>query len=116
MTERRHREPLPLGGEEGVPFSKGLLARHLVAAGVRADRAYELASRCEADLTATGRTALTLDRLDELALETLGNEQGANVARQLRLYRQVSELELPLLIPGGGAPGGGMWWGARALA
>jgi 2-phosphoglycerate kinase len=116
MSERRHREPLPLGGEEGVPFSKGLLARHLVAAGVRADRAYELASRCEADLTATGRTALTLDRMDELALEALGNEQGANVARQLRLYRQVSELELPLLILVGGATGTGKSTVATELA
>jgi 2-phosphoglycerate kinase len=116
MTERRHREPLPLGGEDGVPFSKGLLARHLVAAGVRADRAYELASRCEIDLNATNRTTLTLERLDELAHETLGAEQGGNVARQLRLYRQVSELELPILILVGGATGTGKSTVATELA
>ena len=38
-------EPLPLGGEDGLPYSKGLMARALMAAGVSAERAYELARR-----------------------------------------------------------------------
>ena len=43
MTDRRHRRPLPLGGEDGLPFSKGLLARSLTATGISTDRAYEIA-------------------------------------------------------------------------
>ncbi len=43
MSEKRHREPLPLGGEDGLPFSKGLLARAVIASGVPAEKAYELA-------------------------------------------------------------------------
>ena len=50
MTDRRFRQPLPLGGEDGLPFSKGLMARSLVAAGITADRAYELSLALEADL------------------------------------------------------------------
>ena len=41
MSERRHTDPLPLGGDE--PFSKGLMARALMRVGVSAVRAYELA-------------------------------------------------------------------------
>jgi len=51
VSERRHREPLPLGGEDGLPFSKGLLARALIATGVSPDRAYELALAADGDQT-----------------------------------------------------------------
>ena len=53
MSDRRYRQPLPLGGEDGLPFSKGLMARSLIAAGLSADRAYELAIAIENDLTAS---------------------------------------------------------------
>ncbi len=43
MTEPRHADPSPLGGADGLPYSKGLMARALMAAGVPAVRAYELA-------------------------------------------------------------------------
>src|SRR6185369_9824531 len=29
MTERRRADPLPLGGDDGLPYSKGLMAREL---------------------------------------------------------------------------------------
>ena len=71
-ASRRYRQPLPLGGEDGLPYSKGLMARALIAAGLSADRAYELALAVEADLAAAAAPATTLERLEELALETLG--------------------------------------------
>ena len=76
MSDRRYRQPLPLGGEDGLPFSKGLMARALIAAGFSADRAYELALAVEADLAATDRQSISFERLDELAHETLGDEAG----------------------------------------
>ena len=66
MSEKRHREPLPLGGEDGLPFSKGLLARAVIATGVPAEKAYELALTAEADLAAAGSRASSLERLQEL--------------------------------------------------
>ena len=55
MSERRRGGAL-LGGEEGLPYSKGLMARALIAAGVSAERAYEVARRIELDLNlAAGR-------------------------------------------------------------
>ena len=39
MIQRRAGDQRPLGDEE-LPYSKGLMARALIAAGVSADRAY----------------------------------------------------------------------------
>ena len=107
MTERRHRQPLPLGYEDGLPFSKGLLARALIAAGLTADRAYELALAVEADLTASGRQSTTLERLEQLAREILGEEDGARTMRRLRRYRDLYELDVPVILLVGGATGTG---------
>ena len=107
MTERRHRQPLPLGGEDGLPFSKGLMARALIATGLSADRAYELAMAVEADLAARDRPATTMERLEEMALETLGPEEGATAMQRLRRYRDLYELDLPLILLVGGATGTG---------
>ena len=107
MTERRHRQPLPLGGEDGLPFSKGLMARALIATGLSADRAYELAMAVAADLAAHDRPATTMERLEEMALETLGREEGATAMQRLRRYRDLYELDLPLILLVGGATGTG---------
>jgi 2-phosphoglycerate kinase len=107
VTERRHREPLPLGGEDGLPFSKGLLARALIATGVRPDRAYELALTAETDLAAAGGRAVSLERLHELAVEMWGEDEGAQVTRRLRLIRRIDDLDLPIILLVGGATGTG---------
>ena len=107
MSDRRYRQPLPLGGEDGLPFSKGLMARSLIAAGLSADRAYELAIAIENDLTARERQSTTLERIEEVALERLGHEEGATAMRRLRRYRDLYELDLPLILLVGGATGTG---------
>ena len=95
MSERRHREPLPLGGDNGLPFSKGLLARALIATGVPSARAYELALTAEGDLAAAGSRSLSMERLHELAVETWGEDEATAVVRRLRLLRRLDELDLP---------------------
>jgi 2-phosphoglycerate kinase len=107
VTERRHREPLPLGGDDGLPFSKGLLARALIATGVPSERAYELALTAEADLTAAGGRAVSIERLHDLAVEMWGDEEGARVIRRLRLSRRLDDLDLPIILLVGGATGTG---------
>ena len=107
MTERRHREPLPLGGEDGLPFSKGLLARALIATGVPPDRAYELALTAETDLTVAGGRSVSLERLHELAVEMWGEDEGAQVIRRLRLFRRIDDLDQPIILLVGGATGTG---------
>src|SRR5213078_1680950 len=107
VTDRRYRQPLPLGGEDGLPYSKGLMARALIAAGLSADRAYELALAVEADLAAQDRQATTLERLEEVAVQTLGAEDGHAAMQRLRRYRDLYELDRPIILLVGGATGTG---------
>lgn len=107
MTEPRHADPLPLGGGDGLPYSRGLMARALIAAGVPAVRAYELALRVGVDLTERGDDSVDLDRLEELAVEVLGENEGAQAVRRLRRYEALRELDLPIIVLIGGATGTG---------
>jgi 2-phosphoglycerate kinase len=99
--------PLPLGGEHGLPYSRGLMARALMAVGVAADRAYGLARLLGDDLASRGTDVVELDRLEELAIQRLGDVEGREAVRQLRRYQELRELDLPVLILVGGATGTG---------
>jgi 2-phosphoglycerate kinase len=107
MMEKRRGEPLPLGGEHGLPYSKGMMARALMAVGVSPQRAYHLARRVEHDLAARGQEVAELERLDELAVEILGEDEGGEAVRQLRRYRELRELDVPIVLLVGGATGTG---------
>jgi 2-phosphoglycerate kinase len=107
-SQPRHTEPLPLGGD-GVPYSKGLMARALTAVGVPTMRAHDLARRVEEDLRARGETVADLDRIEELA------EDDAAMGR-LRRYFALRELDLPVIVLLGGATGTGKSTVATELA
>jgi 2-phosphoglycerate kinase len=107
MRIPRRSDPLPLGGEHGLPFSKGMMARALMAVGVAPQRAYELARRIGDDLVSRGAEVAERERLDELAIEILGEDEGAEAVRQLRRYQELRELDLPILLLVGGATGTG---------
>jgi 2-phosphoglycerate kinase len=106
MTQRRHAEPLPLG-DDGVPYSKGLMARALIAVGVSPVRAHDLARRVEDDLNARSVAVVDLDRVRELAVDVLGDDGSDQAVRRLRRYRELRELDLPLILLVGGATGTG---------
>ena len=72
MTSAATRSPCPLGGDDGLPYSKGLMARALMATGVGAVAAYELARRIELDLDSSGCSSTTLERVEELAVRVAG--------------------------------------------
>ena len=94
MSERRYLAPLPLGGDDGPPWSKGLMARALAATGLTPTRAYELARRADADLARARRAiALDLDRLAELAAEVLGEAEGGRTMRRLRRLQALQQLD-----------------------
>jgi 2-phosphoglycerate kinase len=106
VRERRHGEPLPLGGDE-LPYSKGVMARALIAVGVAADRAYELARRLELDLAERGERAVGIDRLEDVAREILGEEEGERATLRLRRLREFQALDRPTILLVGGATGTG---------
>ena len=107
MTEPRRIMPLPLGGEHGLPYSRGLMARALMAVGVAPERAYALARRVGGDVDERGTDVVELGRLEALAVEILGEVEGTEALRQLRRYQELRELDLPLVILVGGATGTG---------
>jgi 2-phosphoglycerate kinase len=107
VSEARRIMPLPLGGEHGLPYSRGLMARALMAVGVAPDRAYALARRVGDDLASRLSDVVELDRLEALAVESLGELEGSEAVRQLRRYQELRELDLPVLILVGGATGTG---------
>ena len=106
MAERRML-PLDSGQSDGLPYSKGMMTRALMATGIPALRAYELAARIEQDLRGSGAQAVDLDRLQQLASEVLGADAGERTARRLRRFERLRALDLPIVILVGGATGTG---------
>jgi 2-phosphoglycerate kinase len=107
MSPRRYGEPLPLGEPGGLPYSKGIMARALVTAGVPMERAYEFAQAIELDLAERDVRSTDLERLEELACRVLGDEEGPEVVARLRRYAALQSLDLPILLLVGGTTGTG---------
>ena len=83
------------------------MARVLVAVGVSEEIAYELARRTEADLAARRATAVDLDSLRELAVDLLGESAGSRAVRRLQRFRDLQDLDLPVILLVGGGTGTG---------
>jgi 2-phosphoglycerate kinase len=105
-SQRRHGEPLPLGDAE-FPYSKGLMARALIAVGVPADRAYNLAQRIELDLAERGERSIDVERLQVLANEVLGDDEGERAVTRLRRLSDLQGLDVPIILLIGGSTGTG---------
>jgi 2-phosphoglycerate kinase len=84
-----------------------MMARALLAAGVSVDSAYELATRLELDLVATGGRAVEPERFEHLAAELLGEAEGARVVLRMRRLAALRSLDLPIVLLVGGATGTG---------
>jgi 2-phosphoglycerate kinase len=106
VSERR-KLPLDSGQSDGLPYSKGVMTRALMATGIPALRAYELAARIEQDLRGSGAQTVDFDRLQQLASDVLGSDEGERTARRLRRFERLRALDLPLVILVGGATGTG---------
>ncbi len=106
MSQRRHGEPLPLGDAE-FPYSKGLMARALIAAGVPPDLAYHFAQRIELDLAERGARSIDVDRLLVLSREVLGDAEGERAVNRLRRLSDLQALDVPIIVLIGGSTGTG---------
>lgn len=90
-----------------LPFSRGLLARSILAAGVDIDSAYRLVTRLETELRQDDIRTLTSDEIGERVGKLLDREESKGVARRYRLVRRIRHLPKPLVIYIGGASGTG---------
>ncbi len=105
MTGTGRRAQWPIWGEDELPYSKGVMARALMAGGLAAHQAYELAQRVELELENGG--SFDFDRVQELAVEQLGEEAGGRAVRRLRRVRDLQQLDEPVILLIGGATGTG---------
>src|SRR3712207_3632638 len=83
------------------------MARALMRAGVGVERAYELARSIERDLADQGKRTAEMGRIEELAVDVLGEADGALAIERLRRYAELDELEVPIIVLIGGATGTG---------
>ncbi len=89
------------------PFSRGLLARSIRAAGLELDHAYRLVTELEADLRAEAKRELSSGEIARRVADLLERTEGADAARRYRLVRRIHRLPRPLVIYIGGASGTG---------
>ncbi|MEM7585688.1 MAG: 2,3-bisphosphoglycerate-independent phosphoglycerate mutase [Acidobacteriota bacterium] len=98
------------------PFSRGLLARSIQAAGLDLDRAYRLVSELEKELRAADASVSTSAEIARHVADLLERFEGAGIAQRYRLVRQIHQLPRPLVIYVGGASGTGKSTVALELA
>ncbi len=89
------------------PFSRGLLARSVYAAGIDLDRAYGLLTELEAELRQEGVDRLASGEIARRVADLLERKEGPEAARRYRTVRRIGRLAKPLIIYIGGASGTG---------
>ena len=92
---------------ERQPFSRGLLARSIQAAGIDIDRAYYLVTQLEQQLTEEGLEEIRKEEIARRVAEILERFEGVSEAQRYRLMRRIQRLPRPLVIYIGGASGTG---------
>lgn len=102
--------------EGGLPYSKGLMAQAMSAAGVAPERAYEVARALEARLATEGRAEIPAAELRSLAAEVLEEREGSDAAQRFLDWQDLDRLERPLVVLLGGTAGVGKSTLATLLA
>lgn len=108
MNDMENHPDLEIVDEEyGLPFSKGLMAQSIMATGLPPERAYHVAREVESHLLDSGASTISLDHLQEIAQQVLGEEEGQSFTERYRRWRLLGDLEKPIIILVSGATGVG---------
>jgi len=109
-------EVVVVSREHGLPYSKGLMAQSMMAAGLPPGRSWELARAVEGRLAERGEPTIAVPELRELAETVLGDEVGEEAVRRFRQWQRLGRLDIPLVVLIGGAAGTGKSTLATLLA
>jgi 2-phosphoglycerate kinase len=94
-------------GKAGLPYSKGLMAQSVMAAGLPPYTAFHVAEVIEERLHAEDRVAIASAELRHLAARVLEEEVGATYADSYRRWQLAQDRKVPLIVLIGGATGTG---------
>jgi 2-phosphoglycerate kinase len=100
----------------GLPYSKGLMAQSIMAAGVSPERSFALARLIEERLAERGADEVSVVELRRLAEQVLRAEEGEPVMIRFRQWWRLGSLERPLIVLLGGVTGVGKSTLASQLA
>lgn len=104
---RARRHVTVRDGKAGLPYSKGLMATSVMAAGLPPYEAFHVAEVIEERLHAENRVAVGSAELRQIAALVLEEEVGLSYADNYRLWQQAQERKVPLIVLIGGATGVG---------
>jgi 2-phosphoglycerate kinase len=116
MSQSRKPSVIISDREPGLPYSKGLMASRVMATGLSAFRAYQVAERIEEILLERGQPTVTSQELGQVAVAVLQEMAGDRYAKNYVKWQQVERLDVPLVILIGGATGVGKSTIATQLA
>jgi 2-phosphoglycerate kinase len=114
--ERGGGEVVVVRSDYGLPYSKGLMAQSIMAAGVSPERSFALARRIEERLAERGAEEVSVVELRRLAEQVLRAEEGELVMTRFRQWWRLGSLERPLIVMLGGVTGVGKSTVASQLA
>ena len=109
-------DELVVVGEQGVPFSKGLMAQAFMATGLAPEQAYSVAAAVERSEKRRGHTAVSRSQLRTIARRTLGPAEGDLLIERIDQWQSLRRNEVPVVILIGGATGVGKSTLATQLA
>jgi 2,3-bisphosphoglycerate-independent phosphoglycerate mutase len=94
-------------GDQSQPFSRGLLARSLIAAGFDTDRAYRIAIEVQSELLREGVESVANVELARRIADHVERLEGRDSASRYRTMRRIRRLPRPLVLYLAGATGTG---------
>lgn len=116
MTAEKTQQILISDKEQGLPYSKGLMASQVMVTGLSPVRAYQVAEAIEDRLRAGREPSVTSAELEEVAVSVLEDVAGQRYAKNYLRWREVEALDIPLVVLIGGATGVGKSTIATQLA
>lgn len=115
-ADNRPRYVTVRDGKAGLPYSKGLMATSVMAAGLPPYRAFQVAEVVEQWLHSEGRDVVTTAELREMATKVLEDEIGPRYAENYRRWQRAGDRTMPLIVLIGGTTGVGKSTVATTIA
>ena len=115
-TKDRSTQILISDRQTGLPYSKGLMASNVMVTGLSPYRAYQVAEAVEERLLERGRPSVSSHELGEITAAVIDEIAGEHYAENYERWRQVENLDVPIVLLIGGSTGVGKSTLATQLA